>query len=185
MSLVRVAEADSLYAHARVYSPTNKKAILLEARHFFEYGSRDRGMDRLRSHDMLLDVPQFPSAPELDGRLDEPVWDSAASIDQLYHLNWSLRDIGISLPADNSTRIYVGYDSVALYVGAVCHDPDPGEIVVDNMDGGYPRSDQLELLVDPPLDRTDFGRLIIDTRGQTNSIRWLRSGGRKGLEPKE
>ena len=114
----RLTEADSLFAHARAYSPTNRKAIFLQARYFYDNGQQSRGLDQLRTHRMLLNVPEFSTAPKLDGRLEEPVWDSAATIDQLYYL----------APPEN---LWVREDSAAMGIGdghRGDHDTPPGKM---------------------------------------------------------
>ena len=51
------------------------------------------------------------------------------------------------------------------------------------MDSGYPHSDQLELLVDGYFDRKAFGRLIINTRSETNGTWRRRSVGDEPWNP--
>lgn len=55
-------------------------------------------------------VPRFDSAPVIDGRIDEAVWQSAAEFNDFYQTN----------PGDNTqpsrpTRVLVGYDDKHLY----------------------------------------------------------------------
>src|SRR5262245_18011518 len=59
-----------------------------------------------------IKVPNFESAPVIDGRLDEPIWKEATTIDNFYQTH----------PGDNSkptytTEVKFGYNKKLLFIG--------------------------------------------------------------------
>lgn len=87
---------------------------------------------------------------ELDGRLDEAIWEQAPS-----YSDWVQKTPVEGAPAINDTRVWLLYDESALYVGAVNHDEDPTGIArnMARRDAGYAgRSDYFEIMVDPNRD---------------------------------
>ena len=80
----------------------------------------------------------------LDGRLEEPAWAAAPAYDgfvQLFPAEGA--------PPSERTEVKVLYDDHALYVGVVCHDPDPGGIVRSLGRRDHPPySDSVTIVVD-------------------------------------
>ena len=58
-------------------------------------------------------------------------------------------------PASERTEVFLGYTDTALYVGVVCHDREPGAIVLSDTrrDGGLDDADSFRLVLDTFLDR--------------------------------
>ncbi|MGE5124811.1 MAG: carbohydrate binding family 9 domain-containing protein, partial [Betaproteobacteria bacterium] len=104
-------------------------------------------------------APQVVSAartdrsPSLDGRLDDPVWQTALPI---AGLRQSDPDEGRAV--SESTEVRVVYDGAALYVGARLFDRDPGGIArpLARRDVDSP-SDEFRVMLDSYHDhRTTF-----------------------------
>lgn len=76
------------------------------------------------------DAPRAISAtrtklpPRIDGLLDDPAWQAAVPS---RGFTQTFPDPG--KPASFETEVRLLYDGQALYVGARCHDPDPGKII--------------------------------------------------------
>ena len=68
-------------------------------------------------------IPRVESKIEVDGVLDEPVWERAWSAT----LDFEVRP-GENTPAPIHTDVFVMHDASRLYVGFRAHDPDPGAI---------------------------------------------------------
>jgi hypothetical protein len=66
-----------------------------------------------RSANPAVQAVRFPTAPKIDGELDDPVWKTAPSLGPFFLL-------GQHTPATQQTDVYVGYDDSNLYVGMVC-----------------------------------------------------------------
>jgi hypothetical protein len=85
----------------------------------------------------------------VDGRLDEPDWQSAAPIGPLTQVE-PLE----GRPASDPTEVKVLYDSTALYVGIVCHERHPGHIVATQLgrDADLGVDDRITVVIDPFFD---------------------------------
>lgn len=70
-----------------------------------------------------LPVPQLESPPEINGRLEESVWDRALKLDLKYET-----DPGENIPALVKTVVLVFYDKNNVYFGLICYDPNPSAI---------------------------------------------------------
>jgi hypothetical protein len=93
---------------------------------------------------------RFATPPVIDGKLDEPVWQTAAKLDGFRQLE---PDEGG--PASEATEVYLGYDENNLYVGARCHDSEPGKMVatVLTRDADLNYDDSLQIILDTFHDR--------------------------------
>ena len=69
--------------------------------------------------------------PVLDGRLDEPLWQSAAVVNEFHEVSPNEFD-----PPSEETRFYVIYGRDALYIGAELTDSEPDRIVARVMRQG-------------------------------------------------
>jgi len=68
-------------------------------------------------------IPRVESKIEVDGVLDEPVWERAWSAT----LDFEVRP-GENTPAPIHTDVFVMHDASRLFIGFRAHDPDPGAI---------------------------------------------------------
>src|SRR5262245_49165456 len=94
-----------------------------------------------------LRVVRTTVAPTIDGKLDEAVWESAATIEDLHQIR-----PGNGTPPSERTIIYVLYDKDALYVAARMWDSGaPGEITRNIMKqgSGLAEDDRLAIILDP------------------------------------
>lgn len=103
------------------------------------------------AHAELTETP-----PVIDGRLDEPAWQSAPLFDDFIERRPSLRGV----PAERTTfRLLV--DGAALYVGVVCHDSQPATIRARTMQRDSTAlfdDDAISVKIDPLRDRrTTYG----------------------------
>ena len=120
---------------------------------YFEYGDRERGMQLLRESRLLFDLPRFVSTPKIDGRLDDSVWEGAASIDSFFSHSGDSRT---SLQPKVQTRALMGYSDEALYWGMHCSDAHPESLIVLPYGDNSQRNryqDIVEFFFDRNLDR--------------------------------
>ena len=100
----------------------------------------------------VSDIPGvvIPTAPVIDGVLDDEAWDAAATVEGFLQFQ---PDFGA--PSPFRTVVLVGYTSEALYVAFRCFDPNPGRIgaAVTSRDGNLKNDDSVTLLLDTNLDR--------------------------------
>lgn len=84
-------------------------------------------------------------APQIDGRLTDPVWAKATVIDEFYQVEPSIG------PPNVETRVYFAYDSNALYVGIEAFDDEPENLfaTILERDGDVWRDDMVRFYIDP------------------------------------
>ncbi len=156
--------ADSIYNVALAYAPTSKQANYYLGKFYLENGERERGFQLLRNHRLLIDVTRFASAPRIDGRLDDPIWGDAGSIDSFYTHSGSLT----TLPPLAQTNALMGYTDEAMYWGIRCFDAHPESLVVlpfEDKDDSNREQDVVALFFDRNLDRKTFAVILINSEG--------------------
>ena len=164
-----LAAADSIYSVALEYAPASKQANYYLGRFYLEYGDRELGMQLLRENRLLLDVPRFASAPQIDGRLDDEVWKGAARIDSFY----THAPSRTSLPPLAQTHVVLGYSDEALYWGAHCFDAHPESLVVLPFREGstYRDQDTVGFRFDRNLDGKTISRALVNVAGVVRDSR--------------
>lgn len=87
---------------------------------------------------------------ELDGRLDEAIWDRAVPAS-----GFSVWDPDRGQPPSEETVFKVAYDEHAVYFGVACHEKDPAKITktLARRDTSA-NSDLVSVYIDPYFDRT-------------------------------
>jgi hypothetical protein len=87
----------------------------------------------------------FTTAPVIDGKLDDPVWKTAARITGFRQLEPKEGE-----PATEQTEVFLGFDNDNLYIAARCHDSEPRKIVTTTLtrdsDVGY--DDTIQFVLD-------------------------------------
>lgn len=78
--------------------------------------------------DYMLEASRVSSAIEVDGHLDEAVWQKADVAGDFFQL-----EPVEGAPATHPTEVRVLYDDKNLYVGFVCFDPNPEQIMAPDM----------------------------------------------------
>jgi len=68
-------------------------------------------------------IPEILAEVSLDGKLDEPCWQNAARFELPFET-----EPGENAPAPVQTEVYIFYTKSYLYIGMMCHDPDPSAI---------------------------------------------------------
>jgi len=162
----RLAEAESLFTKALIYSPSSKRANYWLSRFYLDNGQQERGLNLLRQHGMLLDVPLLRERPQVDGRLEEEVWQSAARADSFFQHSM---EHYAAVPSDVRTEIRIGYTPQAMYVGFIGQDAHPESLVVKthlpDQDIWY--EDAVELFIAPHFDHTDYVHIGVNSLGVT------------------
>lgn len=108
-----------------------------------------------------LAAMRAPSAPVLDGRLDDPVWQAAA-----VGRDFVQRAPDVMQPATQRTEVRVVFDDAALYVAMRMFDSAPDSIVAPlARRDADPYSDWAELSIDGYLDRRTAFRFMVNPAG--------------------
>lgn len=97
-----------------------------------------------------LPISKSPSPIQVDGKLDEPVWELceiASEFQQQFPFDTS--------KAKNKTEVRITYDNKAIYISAVCYEKPGKKYIVESLkrDFGYKRSDCFNVFIDPYNDK--------------------------------
>src|SRR6266853_1398428 len=86
--------------------------------------------------------------PRLDGTLDDPLWDTAPTIN-----DFRQREPLETQPATEKTEVHILYDSRHVYFGIHCYDRDPKAIVATQLrqDISQDFDDNFAIMIDPTL----------------------------------
>jgi len=123
---------------------------------------------------------RVPEGPRIDGRLDDPVWQSAPVVD-----GFRMVEPRPGEAPSERTEARVLYDAHSLYVGIYCHDSEPGRISANTMahdsggsGGGYggyggyrhhgpslSSEDVVRVLLDPFQDKRNAYIFFVNPRG--------------------
>lgn len=117
-------------------------------------------------------VRRLPTKPTLDGKLDEPFWQSATALGPFV-------GPGNGEPAEKhpvAGFARIGWDDQALYIGAVVSDRSPAApFGRDDVDPHlWEQSSAIELMIQPgdPGDNKGYYEIQIDTAGAVFDTRW-------------
>ena len=104
-------------------------------------------------------APRTPEPPVIDGRLDEPAWQTAAWTENFMDIE------GPSRPAPKfRTRAKMLWDSNNLYVGAEIEEPDVWATLTEHDSVIYHDND-FEVFIDPDGDTHEYYELEINALG--------------------
>ena len=128
----------------------------------------------------IADVPTLQAAIELDGKLNESVWQQAAVLDSFTEL-----EPVEGLPADPKSEILLWRSRTHLYIGLRFFEPDPASMVKQNMhrDAFLNEDDRVQIVFDTFHDGKNAyffqlsasgsrGDALIGSNGQTFNKRW-------------
>ncbi|MCH8554206.1 MAG: carbohydrate binding family 9 domain-containing protein, partial [Schleiferiaceae bacterium] len=81
----------------------------------------------------------------LDGRLNEPIWDSVPRIS-----NFTQRELFENMPASERTEVAIIYTDKNLYIGVWCYDSQPEKIVAKEFRRDFDRAleDNFQIIID-------------------------------------
>ncbi len=162
-----LVQAEELYLKARAAFPRSKAANHRLGRFHYDNGRIEQGLQVLREHGMLLDVPRLASAPVIDGLVDDSVWAQAVKSDTFYQFSGAH---AAAIPSKVRSEFYSGYTEKALFIGFIGYDDHPDSISVTDHghDGPIFWEDVVEIFVDGDFDRNDYFQTGINTRGVTS-----------------
>src|SRR5664280_1734231 len=110
---------------------------------------QSKGINREKYH---IKIEQTHNARNVDGILDEPVWETA---DKATHFQRVLpTDTGFAIA---QTEVKVTYNESTLYVGIICYDPTPGKRPVESLrrDFNFLKNDNFIVFIDTYNDQTN------------------------------
>lgn len=118
--------------------------------------------------DVSIALPRIAMPPQIDGKLNEAIWQSAAKVD----LVWT--DKGERVKALFRTSVRVCYDDAALYVAFLNRDPAAARLISERFvvkeSGQVPGSDSVGLMVD--MASGGIFALFVNAANQVHSV-WI------------
>ncbi len=111
----------------------------------------------------VIDAVQIDNPPEIDGHVNEPVWEKAFLVDKFYQ-----REPNEGAPVSKQTEFLVFYDAHYIYFGIKCWD-DPEKITAK------------EMARDVSLRYDDRVQIILDTYHDSRNGYWFQIGPRGSI----
>ncbi len=98
----------------------------------------------------------------LDGRLDEPAWQTAPRV-----ANFTQRELNEGQPATERTEVAILYDAQHLYIGAYCYDRQPEGLIAQKMkrDFDFDTEDNFEVVLDTYHDHRNGYLFVTNPNG--------------------
>src|SRR5687767_12985306 len=126
-----------------------------------ENGGGSINYDTARTERRLA-ATQAQGRIELDGRLDEPSWGLAPLAN-----NFVQNDPREGEPATYDTEVRMVYDDRALYIGVFAKDPEPGQIIVNELrkDFNTGTADGFQIVIDTFQDERNGYQFAINPGG--------------------
>ena len=110
-----------------------------------------------------IEAPRAAQPPDIDGRLDEAVWQDAAVIE-----DFTQQEPNEGAPATEQTMVRLLYDERALYIGVEAYDSQPGGVIATEMRRDSPRlfdEDNFQIILDTFHDRRSGYMFVISPLG--------------------
>lgn len=100
------------------------------------------------------------AAPEIDGALNEALWQGAPSVDHLL-------PAGDGVHNSAETEVWYRFDDQNLYVAARCHEPalDAVFTKITERDGEVWKDNSIEIFIDGNADRKVYTRVVVNPDG--------------------
>src|SRR5262245_3593610 len=114
------------------------------------------------SPEFSLGLNRFTTAPVIDGKLDEAVWDQGNLLKDFIQL-----EPENGQPATQKTEARVGYDSENLYFGVRCFDTEPQKILASGMslDVDLSNDDSITVILDTFHDLRNAFQFAVNSAG--------------------
>lgn len=109
--------------------------------------------------DYEVTVPRCAAPPRIDGRLDDPCWEKAATLDRFVLLRTQAQPT-------QPTTVYLTFDAEHLYLGAICRE-DQMEALraeVTERDGAVYEDDCFEVFLSPRSQPEVYYHLVVNVR---------------------
>ena len=98
----------------------------------------------------VVQATRTPTPPNIDGRLDDAVWDQAPTIADFFQ-----RDPVEGAPPTEQTQVRILFDDDHLYFALRCFDSEANRLVANQMrrDAELDENDNIQIILDPYNDR--------------------------------
>ncbi|MFH1706701.1 MAG: carbohydrate-binding family 9-like protein [Planctomycetota bacterium] len=154
--------AEEAYTAARAILPDNRYLVYSWGKYFYKRrGDTVRGGEILEKAGFLYRAARATAAPEIDGKMDDPLWATTARLPAFYS-NTS----GQPEPATLNIEVGLRYDDQCLYLAAK-GSGDYNRVVTNapGRDGNVWEDDCCEVFIDPDADEQTYLQIIVNPKG--------------------
>jgi hypothetical protein len=133
-------------------------------------------------NDLKLQIKEIPAGIKLtlDGKIDDPVWQSAAQISMVPHdSEKSKKEIGIK------TTVKTLRDSENIYFAFDCEEPEMDKLLSSkraNDDTEIWKDSSVEIFLNPSNDRNVYYQLIMNADGSISDLSANKKGGKYSMD---
>ena len=159
-----VAGAEQLLLSALELVPGSKNIGQKLGRMYFDSGDQQRGLAYLEELGMVSRARPLSRPPDIDGDLDDPVWQEVEPLSEFYQCIFLLA----SRPAECRAEAYIGYVGQTLYFAVKGYESDTAGLVAEATDrdsDGIYRDDCVEIYFYINRDAQSFYQFIINSLG--------------------
>ena len=112
--------------------------------------------------EFFIDIQRLEAKPVLDGKLNEPAWETAAVFG-----NFTQYEPEEGAQPTQPTEVRVGYDEENLYFGVRCFDSEPGKILasIKSREGDLSNDDSVKIILDTFHDRKNGIFFMVNSIG--------------------
>ena len=155
--------AEQEYLDALELKPDSRNALMSLGKFYYFNGQRQRGLELLEQHGMVLRIPLLAQAPVIDGDLDDPVWKQAVRIDSFFQTINMLRAVSI----EGRSEAYVAYTDTSICLAVKGYEEDTQILVARHTDhdSNLWQDDCAEIFFDTDLDQRTFYQIVANTLG--------------------
>jgi len=155
--------AEAKYMEAKALVSNSKNVNQRLGKFYFDNLAKDKGLQILRQHGMVADVPRLKKLPTIDGDLSDPAWKDAAKLEGFYQNIRLMR----AVPAEGNSEAYLGYTDKDLYVGVKGYEESTKDLTArfKVRDENVWQDDCAEVFFDPTHDYTTFYQIVVNCIG--------------------
>ena len=160
-----VAKAEEILRGALELDPQSAQAKVRLVRFYFMNGQKEKALALGRETGALIEVPELPEAPRIDGDPTDEVWNRAYRTNRFYRTTcrW------IDRPTAGKSAAYVGHRDGKIYIAVIGYETEEDllKLVLNNTtrDSSVWRDDCAELIFDPGNTGKDYWQFCINAVG--------------------
>jgi len=156
--------AEEKYSEAKILAPESMNVRHRLGLFYYDNGWEQKGLEALDKLGLVAHVGRLKTAPNIDGYLDDPVWQAMTPHTDFYQCIWKMR----AYPIQGKSEAYVGYTPDALYIATKGYEePSTSGMTanVKNRDGSVAFDDCVEIFLDTAYDHRTYYHIMVNSIG--------------------
>ncbi len=155
--------AEKRFREALELDSENNQAQVRYVRFLLGTGQREKALKLAKQFGALMEIPELPEAPVIDGDPTDAAWDAAYKTEKFYlsSSRWAPMD------AKSRNAAYVGHKDGKLYCAILGYEDDLTKLHIKHQgrDSSVWNDDSAEIVFDPHITDTDMYQFIINPTG--------------------